>query len=144
MQGTQTLVSEKCSCNLCICSLFWRDTHSEERNTSLSPKVQYTFLDEFREDEACLDVSQGHSGAKITLYGCHDLKGNQEFKYTKVMRNEINDNHSLDRLRCKEVKSRHSYVCTGGLHENKWSQLFHTLCHSLIPWNKLALSIYLL
>lgn len=44
---------------------------------------QYTFLDEFRQDEACLDVSQGHSGAKITLYGCHELKGNQEFKYTK-------------------------------------------------------------
>lgn len=44
---------------------------------------QFTFLDEFRQDEACLDVSQGHSGAKITLYGCHELKGNQEFRYTK-------------------------------------------------------------
>lgn len=44
---------------------------------------QYTLLDEFRQDENCLDVSQSFSGAKITFYGCHELKGNQEFKYTK-------------------------------------------------------------
>ena len=46
---------------------------------------QYTLLDEFRQDENCLDVSQSFSGAKITFYGCHELKGNQEFKYTKVI-----------------------------------------------------------
>ena len=45
---------------------------------------QYTLLNEFRQDEACLDVSQSHSGAKITFYGCHELRGNQEFKYTEV------------------------------------------------------------
>ena len=45
---------------------------------------QYTLLNEFRQDEACLDVSQSFSGAKITFYGCHELKGNQEFKYTEV------------------------------------------------------------
>ena len=45
---------------------------------------QFTLLYEFRQDEACLDVSQSFSGAKITFYGCHELKGNQEFRYTKV------------------------------------------------------------
>lgn len=56
---------------------------------------QYTFLDEFRQDEACLDVSQSHSGAKITFYGCHELKGNQEFKYTSVRENRTLRWHAL-------------------------------------------------
>ena len=52
---------------------------------------QYTLLDEFRQDEACLDVSQSFSGAKITFYGCHELRGNQEFKYTKVSSSKRKD-----------------------------------------------------
>ena len=45
---------------------------------------QYTFINEFRQDETCLDVHESMLGAQVNLYSCHEMKGNQEFEYTKV------------------------------------------------------------
>lgn len=46
-----------------------------------------TPLGELRREDLCLDFD----GKKITMWGCHGLQGNQEWKYDKEVRRQHSD-----------------------------------------------------
>jgi len=52
-----------------------------------SQKFELTFRSDLRplQRQECLDVSTSMIGAKIGMFTCHGMKGNQEFKYDLVI-----------------------------------------------------------